>query len=422
MLIFIFLVILLLLGLPVAFSLGLSTVACILIDGLPLSIVAQRMCDGVNSFSLVALPMFILAGEIMAYGCTPRIVNFVNMLLGKAPGGLGSVTIASCTFFSAISGSGSATVAEIGGVTCNEMIRQKYKRGYIASMLAAAGGLGILIPPSIPMVVYGVSAQTSISKLFMAGIVPGVTIGVVLIVYNTFWSKRMGYGILDKHHYTKQEVLKITLDALLPLGMPLIVLGGVMSGIFTPTESSIIATVYALVLSSLVYKQLKLKDFFEACKKAMTSSTIILFVIACANAFAWYITMAQISSKITHFFLNVSSNPTVIMLCITLLLLILGTFMETSCIVLICTPILLPIVKSLGYDAVHFGILMIINCIVGAMTPPLAVTLFLSSKMCEIDMMDTFPDILYFIGIYVVLLIIFTFVPQITLWLPSIVG
>ena len=232
----------------------------------------------------------------------------------------------------------------------------------------------------------------------------------------------MGYGILDKHHYTKQEVLKITVDALLPLGMPLIVLGGVMSGIFTPTESSIIATVYALVLSSLVYKQLKLKDFFEACKKAMTSSTIILFVIACANAFAWYITMAQISSKITHFFLNVSSDPTVIMLCITLLLLILGTFMETSCIVLICTPILLPIVKSLGYDAVHFGILMIINCIVGAMTPPLAVTLFLYSKMCEIDMMDTFPDILYFIGIYVVLLIIFTFVPQITLWLPSIVG
>ena len=422
MMIFIVLVILLLLGLPVAFSLGLSTVVCILIDGLPLSIVAQRMCDGVNSFSLVALPMFILAGEIMAYGCTPRIVNFVNMLLGKAPGGLGSVTIASCTFFSAISGSGSATVAAIGGVTCNEMIRQKYKRGYIASMLAAAGGLGILIPPSIPMVVYGVSAQTSISKLFMAGIVPGVTIGVVLIVYNTFWSKRMGYGILDKHHYTKQEVLKITVDALLPLGMPLIVLGGVMSGIFTPTESSIIATVYALVLSSLVYKQLKLKDFFEACKKAMTSSTIILFVIACANAFAWYITMAQISSKITHFFLNVSSDPTVIMLCITLLLLILGTFMETSCIVLICTPILLPIVKSLGYDAVHFGILMIINCIVGAMTPPLAVTLFLSSKMCEIDMMDTFPDILYFIGIYVVLLIIFTFVPQITLWLPSIVG
>ena len=167
MMIFIVLVILLLLGLPVAFSLGLSTVVCILIDGLPLSIVAQRMCDGVNSFSLVALPMFILAGEIMAYGCTPRIVNFVNMLLGKAPGGLGSVTIASCTFFSAISGSGSATVAAIGGVTCNEMIRQKYKRGYIASMLAAAGGLGILIPPSIPMVVYGVSAQTSISKLFM---------------------------------------------------------------------------------------------------------------------------------------------------------------------------------------------------------------------------------------------------------------
>lgn len=422
MMIFIVLVILLLLGVPVAFSLGLSTVFCVVADGMPLSIIAQRMSDGVNSFSLVALPMFILAGEIMAYGCTPRIVNFVNMLLGKAPGGLGSVTIASCTFFSAISGSGSATVAAIGGVTCNELIRQDYKRGYIASMLAAAGGLGILIPPSIPMVVYGVSAQTSISKLFMAGVVPGVTIGVILILFNTFWCKKKAYGVIDKHHYTGDEILHITLDALLPLGMPVVVLGGVMSGIFTPTESSIIATVYALILSGVVYKQLKFENFVDACKKAMTSSTIILFVIACANAFAWYITIAQISTQITNFFLMLSSNKVVIMLSITLLLFILGTFMETSCIILICTPILLPIVQSLGYDAVHFGILMIINCIVGAMTPPLAVTLFLSTKMCEIDMTDAFPDILYFMGIYIVLLIIFTFVPEITLWLPSIAG
>jgi C4-dicarboxylate transporter DctM subunit len=420
MIIFPILIALLLAGLPVSFALGLSSMICVKLAGFPLSIVAQRMCDGVNSFALVALPMFMLSGEIMAYGCTPRIVKFVNMIFGRAPGGLGSVTIASCTFFSAISGSGSATVAAIGGVTCQELIRQNYRKGYIASMLASAGGLGILIPPSIPMVVYGISAQQSISRLFAAGVIPGIFIAVCLIVFNTIVSKRNGYGISEKHQYTSGEVMAITLDALLPLGMPAIVLGGVMFGIFTATESSIIATVYSIILAAFVYREFKFKNFVTSCKKAMSSSTIVLFVIACANAFAWYLTIDNVSAALTSAFIAFSSNKIIIMLMITALLLLLGTFMETSCIVLITTPILLPVVVGLGYDPIHYGILLITNCIIGAMTPPLAVTLFLSTQMCGIDMQDAFPDILYFIAIYILLLLVLTFIPGITLWLPSV--
>ncbi|MCC0030705.1 MAG: TRAP transporter large permease [Brucellaceae bacterium] len=419
--IFLILAMLLLLGVPVAFSLGLSSMIMLMLSGYPLSIVALRMTDGLNSFALVALPLFMLSGALMAHGCTPRIVRFVNMLFGRTPGGLGSVTIASCTFFSAVSGSGSATVAAIGGVTAKDLMRQNYTPGYVASMLAAAGGLGILIPPSIPLVIYGISAQVSISRLFAAGIVPGFLIGACLIGYNTFVAKRRGFGLTDRHGYTSSEVLAITLDALLPLGMPLVVVGGVMAGIFTPTEASVAATVYAFVLTAFIYRELTPRKFLEACKDAMTASTMILFVIACANAFAWYLTIENISGQMAAAFVGFSDNGIVVMLMITALLLLLGTFMETSAVVLITTPILLPIVVALGFDPVHYGILLIVNLIVGAMTPPLAVTLFISTRLCGIEMQDTFPDILYLIGLYVVVLLVLTFVPAITMWLPGLI-
>ena len=387
---------------------------------LPLSIIALRMTDGLNSFALLALPLFMLSGSLMSYGCTPRIIRFVDMLFGRMPGGLGSVTIASSTFFSSISGSGSATVAAIGSVTAPHLIKQNYPRGYVASILAGAGGLGILIPPSIPLVVYGIAAGASISKLFAAGVIPGLIIALCLIAYNTIVARRNGYGVSETTvRHTPREALAITYDALLPLGMPVIVLGSVVMGIVTPTEASVVATVYAFVLAAFVYRELTLRKFFDACRDAMTSSAMILFVIACANAFAWYLTVEGISEDITRAFLSVSDNGIVVMLMITVLLLFLGTFMETSATVLITTPILLPVVVALGYDPVHYGILLIVNLIVGAMTPPLAVTLFISTRLCGIEMQDTFPDILYIIAINVGVLLVLTFFPEITMWLPS---
>jgi C4-dicarboxylate transporter DctM subunit len=419
MIVFGVLILLLAVGLPVAFALALSAMVPMMMDGFPLGTIALRMTDGLNSFALLALPLFMLSGALMNYGCTPRIIRFVNMIFGRIPGGLGSVTIASCIFFSSISGSGSATVAAIGGVTAKDLIEQKYAKSYVASMLAAAGGLGILIPPSIPLVIYGISAQVSISRLFVAGVVPGILIGLVLLIYNTVVAKRRGFGVVQTKQYTLKEAAAITYDALLPLGMPIVVLGGIMAGIFTPTESAVIATVYAFILGAFVYRELDLQKFMEACTSAMTAATMILFVIACANAFAWYLAIENIPDAIADLFVSVSSNGTIIMLMITALLLFLGTFMETSSIVLITTPILLPIAVSLGFDPVHYGILLIVNLIVGAMTPPMAVTLFISTRLCGIEMQDSFPDILYIIAIYVLVLLVLTFIPAITMWLPT---
>ena len=419
MTLFVILTVLLLIGLPVSFALGLSALVAIMIGGYPLSTVALRMTDALNSFALLALPLFMLSGALMEHGCTPRIIRFVNILFGRMPGGLGSVTIASSMFFSSISGSGSATVAAIGGVTAKDLIKQNYSKSYIASMLAAAGGLGILIPPSIPLVVYGIVAQVSISKLFAAGLVPGIFIGLCLIAYNVVVSKRNGFGVIESRRPTAREALAITYDALLPLGMPIVVLGGIGVGAFTPTEASVVATVYAFVLAAFIYRELTVAKFFAACKNAMTSSSMILFVIACANVFAWYLAIENVSSDIAQAFVSVSSNGVILMLMITALLLLLGTFMETSSIILITTPILLPIAVSLGFSPIHYGILLIINLIVGAMTPPLAVTLFISTRLCGIEMQGAFPDVLYLIALYVVLLIFLTFVPSITLWLPS---
>ena len=421
MIVFAALVLLLVVGVPVAFALGLSAMIAMVVSDYPLGTVALRMTDGLNSFALVALPLFMLSGGLMSHGCTPRIVRFVNMLFGRFSGGLGSVTIASCTFFSSISGSGSATVAAIGGITAGELIKQNYSKGYVASILAAAGGLGILIPPSIPMVVYGISAQVSISRLFVAGILPGLLISLSLIAYNTIVSRQRGFGLAERRRYSAREALTITYDALLPLGMPIVILGGVMFGIFTPTEASVVATVYAFVLSAFVYRELTLRKFLDACAGAMTASTMILFVIACANIFGWYLAIESLSDDITQAFVSLSGNGVVVMLMVTLLLLFLGTFMETSSIILITTPILLPVVTALGFDPVHYGVLLIVNLIVGAMTPPLAVTLFISTRLCGIEMQDTFPDILYMIGLYVILLLVLTFVPAITIWLPSMV-
>ncbi len=420
MMVFALLILFLAIGLPVSFSLALSATIPLWLSGFPLSTIALRMTDGLNSFALLALPLFMLSGALMDYGCTPRIIRFVNMLFGRLPGGLGTVTIASSIFFSSISGSGSATVAAIGGVTTRDLIAQNYPRGYVASMLASAGGLGILIPPSIPFVVYGITAEVSISRLFVAGVVPGLLIGVCLIAYNTIVAKVRGFGLADRHVYSTREKIAITVDALLPLGMPVIVLGGVVLGAITPTEASVVATVYAFLLGAFVYRELTPRRFLQACRVAMTASTMILFVIACADIFSWYLTIENIPTAITDAFLGFGGGAVGIMLLVTALLLFLGTFMETSAIILITTPILLPIVTKLGFDPVHYGVLLIVNLIIGAMTPPLAVTLFISTRLCGIEMQDTFPDILHFIAIYVVLLLLLTFVPAVTLWLPSV--
>lgn len=416
------LLICLFIGLPVAVSIGLSSATFLLMTGFPpISILTQRMVDSVFVYAHLALPLFVLAGEIMAYGCTPRIVRFAKMLLRRVPGGLGAVGVVGSAFFGAVSGSGTATITAIGGIVAPEMVRDGYDKGYTASLISASSCLGILIPPSIPMVIYAMSSGASVGRLFLAGILPGLVTMMIMVLYNTIISKKNGYYSKDDTEYTPGVRMKIVLDAILPLMMPVIVLGSALSGIVTPTESAIIAVVYSFILAFFVYKELKLKDIVTVCANTVTVSAVILLVVACASPFGWIIATENISTLLAEAIISVSSSPFVIMTLVLLLLIFLGTFMDVSAIIILLTPILLPIVTSIGFDPVHFGIILTINMAIGSCSPPLAVGLFTGCRIVGIQVEDSIPQILYFIAVLAICMTIVTLFPDLSLWLPNLV-
>ena len=380
---FIILVLCLFIGVPVGFSIGISAMSFLAVSQFtPVTIMAQRLVDGLNSFPLLALPFFILAGEIMSYGCTPRLMRLANLFLGKKPGGLCAAGITASAFFGAISGSGVACTAAIGGIVGPEMAKNGYKKGYTASVIAASGTLGIVIPPSLPMVIYGTSSGTSIRNIFMAGIVPGLLAIGCLLVMNRIISGRRGYGG-QAENYTKEEKRHIIIDAIPSLMMPLLVLGGVLLGIMTPTESAVIAVVYAFILAFFVYRELKLKDLLNLFTSAAVTTSVVIMAL------------------------------------ITVLLLFLGTFMETISIIVLLTPMLLPVVTKLGFSPVHFGVILILNLAIGGTTPPLAVCLFTACRILGIQIDETFPDILYIVGTLILCLILIIVFPAITVGLPN---
>lgn len=416
---FIVLLITLVIGVPVGFSIGISSMAFLYYLGFPpLSIIAQRMVDGVNSFPLLALPLFILSGEIMAYGSTPRLMRLANLIMGRMPGGLGAAATVGCGFFGAISGSGVATTAAIGGIMGPEMVKEGYGKGFTASLLAGAGTLGIVIPPSLSMVVYATTGGTSLGELFLAGIIPGFLTIAFLVILDVIIAKRRGYHGSDEKLNTSEKI-KVFVDALLPLLMPVIILGGVLSGLITPTESAAVAVVYAFILAMFVYKELKLKDIIRICSNSAISSSVILFIMATAGPFGWIMATQNVPSMFAEALLSISQTPIVIYLLITVLLLFLGTFMETNSTIILLTPMLLPIVQGLGMDPIHFGIVLILNLAVGGATPPLAVCLFTSTRILKIKIEETFPDILYVVGVMAIALLLVLLIPQLTLWLPS---
>ncbi len=416
MTLFIALLVLLALGVPVAICIGGSALLTAVLGGFPpLTIIFQRATEGIMSFPLLALPLFILAGEIMSYGCTPRILRFANMILGKRNGGIGSVTVATSAFFGAVCGSAAATSAAVGGLVGPEMTKQKYPKGYTASLIAASGGIGILIPPSVPMVIYCITAEVSIGKMFIAGVIPGLLLALIYIVYNKIVSKRKGWGVQDTHQYTFKEGLKIFIDAIPPLLMPVFVLGGTLSGIVTPTESAIVAVVYSALLAGLFYRELNLQDLFKCCSRTITTSGILLFIIAMASSFSWMVSTTGLPSQVASAFLSISNSKFIIVSLVLLLLVFLGTFMDTGVIILLTTPILLPIMKALGFNPIHYGIILVVTIIIGGSTPPLAVGLYTGCRIMGIELEDAIPDIFYFIGLQLLALVILTIFPQISL-------
>ena len=409
-------VLFLLLSVPVGIALGISTLVTIIYSGsVPIEFLVQGLTTSVDNFPVMAVPFFILAGEIMGKGgISERLFRVANSMVGNITGGFAIATIVTCMFFAAISGSAPATVAAIGGIMIPAMVRQGYDRTFSAAVVAAAGSLGVIIPPSIPMVIYGTSASVSIGDLFMAGIIPGLIIGAALSAYAYYYTKKKGYkGNGEKFSFI--NVLKSIWDAKWALAIPIIILGGIYGGFFTPTEAAAIAVVVGLIAGLFIYKGLKWKDLSRVFIDSALTTATVLIIVGTATAFGRLLTVEQIPNAIAEWILSISESPIIVMVLIVILLLIVGCFMDTLAAIIILTPILLPIVTNLGYDPIHFGIIMVVGLAVGFITPPVGVNLFVAQGISGVSFEALVKRIVPFIIVMTVTLLIITFIPQLSL-------
>lgn len=409
---------LLILTVPIGIAIGLSTLVTIMYGGsLPVEFLAKELITAVDSFPLMAVPFFILAGEIMGKGgISERLFNVANALVGNKTGGFAIATIITCMFFAAISGSGPATVAAIGGIMIPAMVRQGYDIKFATAVVAAAGSIGVIIPPSIPMVIYGVTGNVSIGDLFIAGIIPGILVGLAMIIWAYIYSKKKGYKGMGEPTSLKKIGIAFW-KAKWALLIPVIILGGIYGGIFTPTEAAVIAVVYGLFASMVIYRALKFKDLPKVIIDSALTTATVLIIVGTANAFGRLLTIEQIPGQIAEGLLSISTNSIVIILLITVLLLIVGMFMDTLAAIIILTPILLPVAVQIGYDPVHFGILMVVNLAIGFFTPPVGVNLFVASGISGVSIEALSKAVLPFLVAMLITLLFLTFIPQISLML-----
>ena len=402
----------LIIGVPVAFSIG-SAAAITIASGLGtnrLMMMIQRMFESCNSFSLIAVPFFILAGDLLSKGKISRLlVEFCESVLGVIRGGLSIVSVLAGMFFAAISGSGAATTAAVGGALIGELKARGYREDASAALIAAAGTIGVVIPPSVPMVLYAVIAEVSVSSLFKAGFIPGFIMGSMLIVIALYQGHRLGYP--KGNNFSLLRVLKSFLYAIPGIMMPIIILGGIFSGIFTPSEAAAIAVVYAVFVSMFVYRDLTFKGLFEIMLGSARTSAVIMIIIACSGPFGWCLANWRIPETISNAVLSVSSNKYIIMLLISIIILIAGVFMETSSAIILLTPVFLPLVKALGISTLHFGVLFVVGIAIGMITPPVAINLFVASGITGLSLEKISRAVVpYLVGLIIVFLGI-VFVP-----------
>ena len=408
-------------GVPIFACLGVPPTFELLKAGsaIPITTLAHSLFTGVDKFPLLAIPCFVLAGSIMSRaGITAELINVMQAAIGRLPGGLAIVTIMSCMFFAAISGSGPGTVAAVGSLLIPAMHRDNYDIDFASAVASSGGTLGILIPPSNPMIVYGVLASVSISDLFMAGIVPGALIGLLLILTALFISYRRGYAS-GSEHFGLMKLLKAVWQAKFSLFTPFLVLGGIYLGIFTPVEASVIAVLYALFVGVVIKKSIGIKLIWEAFSEASVICGGLVLIMGTAIFFGQYMALNQIPNKIAAYILSITHSPYVLLLIICFLLLILGMFMETLSTVIILTPILLPLMKKLGIDPIHFGVLFVVTNEVGFLTPPLGVNLFVACSISKRPIESISRKVIPFIIAIVIGLLIILFYPKICLFLPD---
>ncbi|CAD5359584.1 TRAP transporter large permease [Enterobacter cancerogenus] len=417
------LAILLALGMPVAFAVGLSAVAGALWIDLPLEALMIQITSGVNKFTLLAIPFFILAGAIMAEGgIARRLVNFAYVFVGFIRGGLSLVNIVASTFFGAISGSSVADTASIGSVMIPEMEKKGYPREYAAAVTASGSVQAILIPPSHNSVIYSLAAggTVSIATLFVAGVLPGLLLGVSLMVLCLCFARKRGYPKGDKIPF--MQALKIMLDALWGLMTVVIILGGILSGIFTATESAAVACLWAFFVTMFIYRDYKWNELPKLMCRTVKTVTIVMILIGFAAAFGAVMTYMQLPMRITEFFTSLSDNKYVILMYLNVMLLLIGTLMDMAPIILILTPVLLPVTNSLGIDPVHFGMIMMVNLGIGLITPPVGSVLFVASAVSKQRIETVMKAMLPFYGMLLVVLGMITYIPAISLWLPGVLG
>ncbi|MBG9452219.1 C4-dicarboxylate ABC transporter permease [Cytobacillus firmus] len=401
---------------PIGIAIGLAVLFTILYTGsMPVEFLMKELTNSVDSFPLLAVPYFIIAGEIMGKGgISKRLFNVADSMVGNKTGGIAMATIITCMFFAAISGSGPATVAAIGGIMIPAMVQKGYDKRFATAVVAAAGSIGVIIPPSIPMVIYGVSGSVSIGDMFIAGIIPGILVGIGLMVYSYIHSKKMGYTGSNQET-TLKGILTALWQAKWALMIPIVILGGIYGGIFTPTEAAVVAVVFGLIVSVFVYKELKLKDLPQIFVDSALTTASVLVIVGAATAFGRLLTLEQIPNQIAEAMISISSEPLIIMMLITLLLLIVGCFMDTIAAIIILTPILLPVALQIGYDPIHFGIIMIVNLAIGFITPPLGVNLFVGAGISGLSLEQLSKAIVPFFFAMVFTLLIIIVIPQISL-------
>ncbi|SBV95743.1 TRAP transporter, DctM subunit [uncultured delta proteobacterium] len=409
-------------GVPISFGLGFTTLVGLLGTDLPLEILAQRMFVGVDNFTYIAIPLFILAGNLMAIGgISRRITDFSLTVVGHMAGGLGMVVIVASMIFAAVTGSAIAATAAIGGVLMYELTRSGYSAPYSATLVAVSGSIGPIIPPSIPLVIYGVIVSSSIAKLFMGGLVPGLLMGFMLMLFNYFISKKRGY-VGRAYRCSFQEMLAGLKDAILALVMPFIIIGGIVTGVFTPTESAATAVAYAFAVGGLVYRELTWKSIWEAIVDAAIMNGIILTVLMTASLFIWFMTVKMIPQEVTAMLTTFITSKWGALLMMNVVLLVAGTFIDTISALTIFVPLFLPLVKAFDIDLIHFGVVVTVNLTIGMCTPPLGVCLFVAAGIAKISLREMLKDLGIMLLPLLIVLGLITYIPALVTGIPDLLG
>ncbi len=414
---FVSFLVLLIAGVPISISIGASAVLGCLQLGYPMMVIGQKMVTGIDSYLLIAIPLFILAGNLMNSGkITEKIFNFAKEVVGSIPGGLGHANIVASVIFAGMSGSATADAGGLGTIEMEAMTTNGYDPEFSAGVTAASSVIGPIFPPSIPLIIYGATASVSVAKLFMGGVVPGLVMGVALMILVYIFAIRRKY---ERHPFNLRALAKQFVSSILSLVTPVIILLGFTTGIFTPTEASSIAVAYSLVIAWFVYRTLSWKDFKKCLLESAITSANTLFIIGTSTLFTYVLVREGVSTKIADFILSISSNPAVILLVINIVLLVLGMFMEPGAILTLMLPVLLPIAKALNLDLVHFGVMMVLNLMIGQVTPPFGVCLFVISDVGKVKLDKLYKAILPFLIPLIIVLFMCTYIPGLVTWLPN---